>query len=122
MGKSKFSADAPNSQKYGVPFYGAAWFPSKHITSPAKSSDGEGKEDDHQSVALGDCVVLAGGGGEGRSGIPNAIVLARFDFVSNSLSPEPVSQIPHLYARNVPFMKPVFDGNCIAIRLLARLE
>lgn len=92
MGKSKISPDAANMQKYGVPFYGAAWVPYKYIGSPSKSED-EGKEDDgkDQSAVPGDHVVLAGGGGEGRSGIPNAIVLAHFDFASNSLSPEPVS-------------------------------
>lgn len=36
-------------------------------------------------------LVLGGGGGEGRSGVPNALLLARFDQTSRSLSEEPVS-------------------------------
>ncbi|CAI0410106.1 unnamed protein product [Linum tenue] len=38
-------------------------------------------------------VVLAGGGGEGRSGIANAIVVAHFDFASSTLSPQPVAKL-----------------------------
>lgn len=36
-------------------------------------------------------LVFAGGGGEGRSGIPNALLLALFEPSSNSLSDQPVS-------------------------------
>lgn len=54
-----------NFNKYGVPFYTVAW---------------------HRSH-----VILAGGGGEGHSGIPNAVVLTDFDFANNALSDQPVS-------------------------------
>ncbi|KAK4758732.1 hypothetical protein SAY87_020033 [Trapa incisa] len=120
MGKSKSAADAANSQKYGVPFYGAAWFPCKHIASPTtKSEEVKGKEGDHkdQSVGLGDCVVLAGGGGEGRSGIPNAVVVAHFDFSSNTLSPEPVAK--HNTGSDLPYrmsIHPRGDGLICAMQ------
>ena len=39
-------------------------------------------------------VVLAGGGGEGNSGIPNAVVVSEFDFASYSLSDQPVNHNP----------------------------
>ncbi|OWM86209.1 SEC12-like protein 2 [Punica granatum] len=102
MGKSKIAPDAPNSQKYGVPLYGAAWVPYKHIKS--KEEEGDGKEEDDrkdQPEASGNYVVLAGGGGEGRSGIPNAVLLANFDFASNSLSPEPVAK--HVTGSDLPY-------------------
>ncbi|KAJ0750703.1 hypothetical protein HanLR1_Chr05g0185011 [Helianthus annuus] len=35
-------------------------------------------------------VIFAGGGGEDRSGIPNALVISLFDSASNSLSDHPV--------------------------------
>ncbi|KAG5558585.1 hypothetical protein RHGRI_008509 [Rhododendron griersonianum] len=38
-------------------------------------------------------LVFAGGGGEGRSGIPNALLLARFDFESNCLNDQPVAKL-----------------------------
>lgn len=103
MGKSK-GPDPPNFQKYGVPFYSAAWVSYNSIKLVSKCQ--EGKEDRNQSSdevsgceksstlpessAAQSYVVLAGGGGEGRSGIPNAVVVTRFDFASNSLSKQPV--------------------------------
>ncbi|KAF7147824.1 hypothetical protein RHSIM_Rhsim03G0184600 [Rhododendron simsii] len=51
-----------NCKNYGIPLYGASWI-----------------SDDNY-------LVFAGGGGEGRSGIPNALLLARFDFESNCLN------------------------------------
>ncbi|KAG5558580.1 hypothetical protein RHGRI_008505 [Rhododendron griersonianum] len=38
-------------------------------------------------------LVFAGGGGEGRSGIPNVLLLARFDFESNCLNDQPVAKL-----------------------------
>ncbi|KAK4741657.1 hypothetical protein SAY87_025245 [Trapa incisa] len=120
MGKSKSSAEAANSQKYGIPFYGAAWFPCKHIVSTTKLAEGEeGKKGDHkdQSVGQGDYLVLAGGGGEGRSGIPNAVVVAHFDFTSSTLSPEPVSK--HSTGSDLPYrmsIHPRGDGLICAMQ------
>ncbi|KNA07624.1 hypothetical protein SOVF_170150 [Spinacia oleracea] len=86
----------PNTQRYGVPLYGAAWVPSNATISTVSADhnpddavvDGE-KSSDNPSAFL----ALAGGGGEGRSGIPNAILLTEFDFSANSLSSKPVSRV-----------------------------
>lgn len=102
MGKGK-KPDPPSLQKYGVPFYSAAWVPYKEVRSklqpqdphhPDDKDEDSGKENpppaSQQEIADQYYLVLAGGGGEGRSGIPNAIVLSHFDFASNSLSAQPV--------------------------------
>ncbi|KAG5531194.1 hypothetical protein RHGRI_025971 [Rhododendron griersonianum] len=93
-------ADA-NCKKYGVPFYGASWVPPTAIRSepnptpppppPPPEQGDESSGDGSPSISDDNSLVLfAGGGGEGRSGIPNALLLARFDFASNSLSDHPV--------------------------------
>ncbi|KAK2635335.1 hypothetical protein Ddye_030127 [Dipteronia dyeriana] len=104
MGKSDGS-ESHNLQKYGVPFYGAAWVPYSHIRSKLLSPEGINKDDNDGGGRNGSeveassattrnyYVVLAGGGGEGRSGIPNAVVLSHFDFASNSLSDQPVAKL-----------------------------
>ncbi|KAI9168943.1 hypothetical protein LWI28_004322 [Acer negundo] len=104
MGKSD-SSESHNLQKYGVPFYGAAWVPYRHVRSKLLSSEGINKDDndsgdrnrsEDEASSTTTCnyyVVLAGGGGEGRSGIPNAVVLSHFDFTSNSLSDQPVAKL-----------------------------
>ncbi|XP_071725130.1 SEC12-like protein 2 [Rutidosis leptorrhynchoides] len=99
-------ADARNMQKYGVPFYGAAWVPYKYVRSKLKDKDHEesksaaAADDDSTGIEQPPSddshkhyVVLTGGGGEGRSGIPNAVLLAHFDFASNSLSNEAVTKL-----------------------------
>uniref|UniRef100_A0A803MZU7 Anaphase-promoting complex subunit 4-like WD40 domain-containing protein n=1 Tax=Chenopodium quinoa TaxID=63459 RepID=A0A803MZU7_CHEQI len=73
---------------YGVPLYGASWVPSHAIRS-TDSADPKSDDADYPSEFL----VLAGGGGEGRSGIPNAVLLSEFDFAADSLSPEPVFRV-----------------------------
>ncbi|KAH9618224.1 hypothetical protein KSS87_016168 [Heliosperma pusillum] len=70
------TSEARNIQRYGVPLYGASWVPH---TAAAENPAGE-------------YVVLAGGGGEGSSGIPNAILLSQFDRSATSLSSNPVIQ------------------------------
>ncbi|KMS99839.1 hypothetical protein BVRB_1g016910 [Beta vulgaris subsp. vulgaris] len=78
-----------NTQKYGVPLYGASWVPFNAIKSTDSTSDdvvGAGKSSP-------EFLVLAGGGGEGRSGIPNALLLSEFDSSANSLSSEPVFRL-----------------------------
>lgn len=87
------SSDPHNFQKYGVPFYGAAWVRYSHVKSKLASpqQDPDGSADEAPQSSRESYVVLSGGGGEGRSGIPNALVLSHFDFLSNSLSQEPVS-------------------------------
>lgn len=87
-------ADAPNCKKYGVPLYGAAWVPPAAIRSVLNSSKDAAGDDDSAASPPSTAVVLAGGGGEGSSGIPNALLIANFDFESNSLSDQPV-RIPN---------------------------
>lgn len=97
-------------QKYGVPFYGAGWVPYNHIKSKLASQekieedkkeekDPSPSNDDEITTPL-NYVVLAGGGGEGRSGIPNAIVVSHVNFTSKSLSDQPVSRFRGFQFRN----------------------
>nr|GMD33550.1 SEC12-like protein 2 [Ipomoea batatas] len=91
-------ANDESCKKYGVPVYGAAWVPPGAIRSapkPPPEGDGDDKDaaDKSPPVASHNYVVMAGGGGEGNSGIPNAILLARFDFDSNFLSDLPVARL-----------------------------
>ncbi|XP_076892303.1 SEC12-like protein 2 [Bidens hawaiensis] len=85
-----------NCKKYGVPFYGASFVPRNVIGLLLSSSEKEAKvEEDDQQVVAGDkpnYVIFSGGGGEGRSGIPNALVISLFDPASDSLSDQPVSK------------------------------
>lgn len=91
MGKS--SGDIQNCKKYGVPLYGAAWVPSGALGSIPNSS--RSGDDDSTSLPpsniIGNHVLLAGGGGEGSSGIPNTLLISKYDSESNYLSDEPVS-------------------------------
>ncbi|KAM3741412.1 hypothetical protein ACB098_08G175000 [Castanea mollissima] len=82
-------------RKYGVPLYSAAWVPHKFpgpdpstnfrkygVPLYAKSKSAQNRY-----------IVMAGGGGEGRSGIPNAVLLTKFDLFTKSLSNNPVSML-----------------------------
>ncbi|XP_073110254.1 SEC12-like protein 2 isoform X2 [Elaeis guineensis] len=107
----------PCSKTYGFPIYSAAWVPLDRISSAAaaavaaegeeakveeaeeekedkgKQEGGEGSEEEPcSSSQKGDrlLVALGGGGGEGRSGVPNAVVVSEFDLASRSLSDQPV--------------------------------
>jgi prolactin regulatory element-binding protein len=57
------------SKKYPVPLFSGAWSGSKGTTT-----GGEG------------VVILAGGGGNGRTGVPNCLLLAQYDFSTSVLS------------------------------------
>ncbi|KAL6543817.1 hypothetical protein OROGR_010314 [Orobanche gracilis] len=72
-------------KKYGVPLYGAAWVPAVAV-----KEDNAAESENLASYNESRHVVLAGGGGEGHSGIPNALLLSAFDSESTSLSDEPV--------------------------------
>ncbi|KAM0009256.1 putative transcription factor WD40-like family [Helianthus debilis subsp. tardiflorus] len=75
-----------NCKKYGVPFYGASFVPRNAVGAKPK------QEDDEDVGGGFDYVVFSGGGGEGRSGIPNALLISLFDRASNSLADQPVSK------------------------------
>jgi prolactin regulatory element-binding protein len=84
-----------NNKKYGVPLYSAGWVRNK-VKGKAKIQDQDQDGDpDRSSGELSNAesqnyVVLAGGGGEGRSGIPNAVFIVLFDSATNALSNDPV--------------------------------
>lgn len=108
----------PCCKTYGLPLYCAAWVPLDRIspssdtattaeeaveekeeegnTPDAASGDGAAEvvADSAISPAHGNKLLLAlgGGGGEGPSGIPNAILLTLFDFESRSLFDYPVNR------------------------------
>lgn len=82
-----------NTQTYGFPIYAADWIPEETVRSKI-DKDKENSEDGIEpssSLASRSCIALAGGGGEGRSGIPNVIVICRVDLETNSLLEQPVS-------------------------------
>lgn len=82
----------PNTKSYGVPIYGADWLPLNLTKSLPNDND---SGDSPPPIDAGGHVILAGGGGEGRSGIRNALLVSRFDYTSNTLSDQPVC--PNLY-------------------------
>ncbi|KAL3654209.1 hypothetical protein CASFOL_003890 [Castilleja foliolosa] len=88
MGKGDKNDDGLGCKKYGVPLYGAAWVPPAAV-----GKDDSAAESESSSHNLNRHVVLAGGGGEGHSGIQNAILVSTFDGESNSLSDEPVAKL-----------------------------
>ena len=105
-------ANTPSAlQQYGVPFYGAGWVPYNHVRSKLTSqekNEEDNKEDkdptqskDDEITTSQNYVVLAGGGGEGHSGIPNAIVVSHVDFASNSLSDQPVSRFQEFQFKTI---------------------
>lgn len=53
-------------------------------------------------------MIFSGGGGEGRSGIPNALVVSVFDAATNSLSDEPVEK--HGTGDDLPYRIAVHPG------------
>ncbi|PWA96434.1 quinoprotein alcohol dehydrogenase-like superfamily [Artemisia annua] len=81
-----------NYKKYGVPFYGAAFVPPNLITLSSHNVDEPSNEEENKGLINDYYVVFGGGGGEGRSGIPNALVISRFDHGSNYLSDQPVDK------------------------------
>ncbi|KAF3946088.1 hypothetical protein CMV_027608 [Castanea mollissima] len=86
MGMAKKKTDSSLSfRKYGVPLYSTGWRRSKD--RDRSSDNGEVSNSTQYDV------VLAGGGGEGRSGIPNAVLISAFDSDANSLSDQPVFRL-----------------------------
>lgn len=65
------------SKKYPVPLFSGAW---------SGSSGGENEESEGTTIGGEGVVILAGGGGNGRTGVPNCLLLAQYDFSTSVLS------------------------------------
>ncbi|CAN7002784.1 unnamed protein product [Brassica oleracea var. botrytis] len=72
-----------NTQTYGFPIYAADWIPEETVRSKIDKD-----QDNSRS-----CIVLAGGGGEGRSGIKNVILICRVDLDTKSLFEQPLGRL-----------------------------
>ncbi|CAN1139617.1 SEC12-like protein 2 [Linum perenne] len=110
------NSESSAMQKYGIPFYSAAWVPYKELKSRIQAKD-RAQSDEADRDASAYYVVLAGGGGEGRSGIANAVIVAHFDFSSGSLSPEPVAKL--VLGSELPYrmaLHPKGDGLICALQ------
>ncbi|AED95957.1 St12p protein [Arabidopsis thaliana] len=78
-----------NLQTYGVPIYAVDWILEEAVRSKiTKDQD----DDDDDGSSSSSYIVLSGGGGEGRSGIPNVILICRVDLHTNSLSEQPIGR------------------------------
>ncbi|KAL5981568.1 hypothetical protein ACLOJK_015630 [Asimina triloba] len=77
-------------KKYGVPLYCASWIPLHEIQQQNEDDDDDKETSQSQQSYY---LVLGGGGGEGRSGIPNALLLTQFHFSSASLPDQPVDEL-----------------------------
>ncbi|XP_009129238.1 SEC12-like protein 2 isoform X1 [Brassica rapa] len=83
-----------NTQTYGFPIYAADWIPEETVRSKIdKDQDNSEDGDESSSSTSRSCIVLAGGGGEGRSGIKNVILICRVDLDTKSLSEQPLGRI-----------------------------
>lgn len=90
----KTTDDKNNCKNYGVPLYGAGWVPScalGSVTDSAKSEEGDDSTSLPPASSVANHIFLAGGGGKGRSGIPNALLISKYDPESDNLSDEPVN-------------------------------
>ncbi|KAL5204691.1 hypothetical protein ABZP36_009562 [Zizania latifolia] len=93
---------------YGFPIYCASWLPLAHILKPSSSSEDDAAAADADPPPM---AALGGGGGEGRSGVPNALVVAALDPAAEALSSDPVlrlgteEQVPYRMA-----VHPLGDG------------
>jgi hypothetical protein len=95
---SPVMAPRGGGQTYGFPIYCASWLPLAHILAPSPSADDPADADASSPPPPPPprlMVALGGGGGEGRSGVPNALVVAALEPAAAgappALSPEPVS-------------------------------
>ncbi|XP_020104476.1 SEC12-like protein 2 [Ananas comosus] len=109
----------PCSKTYGFPIYCAAWVPLSQISAAAAADDDHDNDKRGEGGGGGDpslprhkgdrlLVTLGGGGGEGRSGVPNALVVSHFDLRSRSLSDQPVFRMGT--DADVPYRMAVHPG------------
>lgn len=84
---SKKKIPSLNSMKYGVPLYSVCWVPVRFTDRDRDRSSDNGEASNSTQYY----VFMAGGGGEGRSGIPNAVLISSFNSDANSLSGLPVT-------------------------------
>nr|VDD25712.1 unnamed protein product [Brassica oleracea] len=84
-----------NTQTYGFPIYAADWIPEETVRSKIDKDQDNSEDvgDESSSTTSRSCIVLAGGGGEGRSGIKNVILICRVDLDTKSLSEQPLGRI-----------------------------
>ncbi|XP_050372377.1 SEC12-like protein 2 [Argentina anserina] len=106
--------EAVNHIKYGIPFYAVGWAPDAVPLSSQPENDNDNqtsqKTDTESTPSVPDSshIVLAGGGGEGNSGVKNAVVLVRFDPASTSISHEPVAKLS--LGSELPYRMAVHPG------------
>ncbi|GJN04865.1 hypothetical protein PR202_ga22442 [Eleusine coracana subsp. coracana] len=102
-------SDGGRSSTYGFPIYCAAWLPLSHILkpdAPADAADDASSSSAPPPPPRAQMAVLGGGGGEGRSGVPNKLVVAALeaDAAAPALSTEPAlvveteDQVPYRMA------------------------
>ncbi|MFS7891009.1 putative transcription factor WD40-like family [Helianthus anomalus] len=96
-------SNGENCKKYGVPCCGASFIPHNAL----KSSGTDAKKKD-KKILVTNYVIFAAGSGEGRSGIPNALVISLVDSASNSLSDQPVEK--HETGDDLPYRMAVHPG------------
>ncbi|CAA7022557.1 unnamed protein product [Microthlaspi erraticum] len=119
-----------NTQTYGVPIYAVEWIPEvavrskiykdQDISEDAGDKDRENSEDGGESSSSSSspksCIILTGGGGEGRSGIPNVILIIPVDRETNSLPEQPLAK--HVVGTDLPYrmtVHPREDGVICAL-------
>ncbi|URE08614.1 Adaptor complexes medium subunit family [Musa troglodytarum] len=74
----------------------------------AEKKEQEGGQSFHTLDPNRPLVALGGGGGEGRSGVPNVLLIAEFDLISRSLSDTPVFRLGT--DADVPYRMAVHPG------------
>eukprot|EP00252_Welwitschia_mirabilis_P015198 TRINITY_DN3343_c0_g1_i1.p1 TRINITY_DN3343_c0_g1~~TRINITY_DN3343_c0_g1_i1.p1 ORF type:complete len:384 (-),score=76.04 TRINITY_DN3343_c0_g1_i1:296-1447(-) len=79
MGKSRKTVPPSSMKKYSLPLFCVSW-----VSPPnSKSKDDEATETDQNQKLF---LVLSGGGGNARSGVKNALIVAYYDFSLEVLS------------------------------------
>lgn len=69
------------SKKFGQPLFAGAWVAPLKQKEEKDDGDGDGKPREAEGL-----VMLAGGGGNQRNGVPNSLLLAQYDFQSTELT------------------------------------